>query len=414
MQVVVDNWVAAVRANLGTLPEGPNSALINDLPSVLLGLIDVLEGKEFSSTAFLNHANSRHLWSAFSAEHLRREYRLLRKVIFAALERDGLLSAQDRDTIFDYLDEGLAIASRRLDELSHFNDQLERQYLKLIERLVTESAQMRTLAESAEGLLEVVRQGMHADAAALLLYQADTLELRLASSTAISRQLALIYRAAVALASATVQTADSTDARLLAAEELGTEAYEALKGIGICWLVFVALPQSTWLPGTLCLGFREKPAFEPVALHLLKVLGERLTVFLSRIDVFEHSSVALERARRDAAVAEAERARLESEELQREQVAASILVDVSSVDGRMQMSVHNEGPPLSPEDQARILEPFERTERGAGVPGWGIGLTFVHGMVKAHGGSVSVESSAGCGTTFTVRNPMDSRPFQRG
>lgn len=540
-QVIVENWLSAARANLATFPEGPSSALVNDLPAVLDGLIDAFDGKAFSSTAFLNHANSRHLWSAFSAEHLRREYRLLRKVTFAALERDGTLSAEDRDVIIDYLDEGYAIAARRFDELSRFNDQLEKHYLQLIERLVTESAHMQTLAESADGLLDIVRQGMRADAAALLLYQADTLELRLATSTASSSQLASLYRAAIALASATAQTADSPDARLLAAEDLGSEAREALKGIGICWVVFVALPQSSWLPGTLCLGFHEKPVFEPLALQLLKVLGERLTVFLSRVDVFEHSKVALERARRDAAAAEADRARLESEGQEREEIAATIthdlrnplstakmgaevlkrgvarperaesvanlvlraidrsdrmisnlldsyrvrsgkqleltiekysmqdvaeevikdmkqlygdrfvlnaphpvvgfwsrdgmrrvlenlltnavkygapdtpiVVDVKQLDGRMQMSVHNEGYPLSLEEQARILEPFERARRGPGVPGWGIGLTFVRGMVKAHGGSVFVESSAESGTKFTVRNPMDSRPFQGG
>lgn len=80
----------------------------------------------------------------------------------------------------------------------------------------------------------------------------------------------------------------------------------------------------------------------------------------------------------------------------------------------MEMSVHNEGVPLTAEDQEKILEPFERAQRGSGVPGWGIGLTFVRGTVEAHGGNLSVESSADSGTTFKVRNPMDSRPFQGG
>lgn len=540
-QVIVDDWLLAVRSHVGTLPDAPASALINDLPTVLDGLIHALEGKEFSSTAFLNHANSRHLWSEFGAEHLRREYRLLRKIIFAELERGGVLAAHDRDIVIDYLDDGLAIANRRFDELTRFNEQLEKQYLLLIERLVTESAHMQTLAESADGLLDVVRHGVRADCAALLLYQADTLELRLAASRASSPQLAELYRAAIALAGASAQTAHSAEARLLPVDELGEEVRRALEGLGLTWVALVPLPQSGWLPGTLCLGFHEKPEFEPVALELLKVLGQRLTVFLSRIDVFEHSKVALERARRDAAEAEANRARLEVEGREREVVAATIthdlrsplstakmgaevlksgagsperresvanrvlraidrsdrmisnlldtyrvrsgkpleltierysmnevaeqviddmkqvhgdrfvldapaqitgywsrdgmrrvlenlltnaakysapntpiVVKVRELDGRMQMSIHNEGPPLSAEDQAKILEPFERARHDAGAPGWGIGLTFVRGMIKAHGGNLFVESSAEQGTTFTVRNPMDSRPFQGG
>lgn len=79
----------------------------------------------------------------------------------------------------------------------------------------------------------------------------------------------------------------------------------------------------------------------------------------------------------------------------------------------MHLSIHNEGLALSPEEQARIFAPFERgksAERSA-QRGWGIGLTLVKGIVDAHGGVVSVESTPGGGTTFTVRNPIDSRPF---
>jgi len=307
---VIEQWLSAIRQQMAAVPEGSESALVDDLPTLLDGLADALEGKPFPSSVFLNHANSRHVWSAFSAEHLRQEYKVLRKIIFAELEREGPLSSHDRDVIVDYLEEGLAVAHRRFDELGRFNEQLEKHYLQLIERLVTESAHMQTLAESADGLLDVIRQGMHADAAALLLYQADTLELRLASSTASTPQLAPIYRAAIALASADAQK-QSPEARVVSSESLGGEASQALKGIGINWVVFVALPRSGWLPGTLCLGFRERPSFEPVSLELLQVLGQRLTVFLSRIDVFEHSKVALERARRDAEAAHSERARLE-------------------------------------------------------------------------------------------------------
>jgi signal transduction histidine kinase len=81
---------------------------------------------------------------------------------------------------------------------------------------------------------------------------------------------------------------------------------------------------------------------------------------------------------------------------------------------RMSLSVHNNGPTLSAEEQARIFLPFERSKSAerSGKAGWGIGLTLVQGIVDGHGGTVSVESSPERGTTFHINNPMDSRPYQ--
>jgi signal transduction histidine kinase len=36
----------------------------------------------------------------------------------------------------------------------------------------------------------------------------------------------------------------------------------------------------------------------------------------------------------------------------------------------------------------------------------------VQGIVDSHGGHISVESTPHGGTTFTILNPMDSRPYQ--
>jgi signal transduction histidine kinase len=92
-----------------------------------------------------------------------------------------------------------------------------------------------------------------------------------------------------------------------------------------------------------------------------------------------------------------------------------ITISVSVADGdKMALSVHNHGPALSPDEQARIFRPFERGQSAerSGKRGWGIGLTLVQGIVDAHGGRVTVDSTPGGGTTFSVKNPMDSRPYQ--
>jgi PAS domain S-box-containing protein len=83
---------------------------------------------------------------------------------------------------------------------------------------------------------------------------------------------------------------------------------------------------------------------------------------------------------------------------------APVTVRVDEREGEITLAVHNQGPPIAPEDQARIFQPYQRAqpEAGGAPKGWGLGLTLVHSMAQAHGGSVRVQSSAEAGTTFTV------------
>jgi signal transduction histidine kinase len=72
------------------------------------------------------------------------------------------------------------------------------------------------------------------------------------------------------------------------------------------------------------------------------------------------------------------------------------------------LEVHNEGPPIPPEQQPRIFEPLERgLERpeDRGGRSIGLGLYIVRSIAQAHGGTVEVRSLPGEGTTFTLRLP---------
>ena len=84
---------------------------------------------------------------------------------------------------------------------------------------------------------------------------------------------------------------------------------------------------------------------------------------------------------------------------------------VASDEGRLFLSVHNQGNPIPPESIAVLFQPFRRSLAAERSPksGWGLGLVMVQAIAEAHGGSVAVESSESVGTVFTLDILCDAR-----
>jgi two-component system, OmpR family, phosphate regulon sensor histidine kinase PhoR len=84
-----------------------------------------------------------------------------------------------------------------------------------------------------------------------------------------------------------------------------------------------------------------------------------------------------------------------------------IIVRLLSESGTLTLEIKDKGIGIPPEFQNRIFEKFFRVPTGDvhTIKGYGLGLSYVHSIVKSHQGSIRVSSEPGIGTTFTLVFP---------
>lgn len=70
------------------------------------------------------------------------------------------------------------------------------------------------------------------------------------------------------------------------------------------------------------------------------------------------------------------------------------------------LSVRDDGIGIAPEDRERIFQRFYQVDAARGQDGSGLGLLMVQQAARLHGGSVTVHSWIGEGSTFIVRLPL--------
>jgi len=84
---------------------------------------------------------------------------------------------------------------------------------------------------------------------------------------------------------------------------------------------------------------------------------------------------------------------------------ARINVEVSKVNGTVQVRVADNGRGIPESVRGKLFEPFVSCGKENGT---GLGLTVVHKIVQDHGGEVAVEETSGAGTIFRLTLPMAS------
>jgi len=80
-------------------------------------------------------------------------------------------------------------------------------------------------------------------------------------------------------------------------------------------------------------------------------------------------------------------------------------VDVRVRDGFVCVAVSDDGPGMGPDLRARAFERFSRGETAGAIAGSGLGLAIVETAVQRAGGSVSLRTAVGQGTTVELRLP---------
>ncbi len=68
--------------------------------------------------------------------------------------------------------------------------------------------------------------------------------------------------------------------------------------------------------------------------------------------------------------------------------------------------IRDQGIGISPDDQQKLFNAFQRGDNVGDRPGTGLGLVLVKRCLELHGGQVWIESKVGAGTTVTIRFPV--------
>lgn len=91
---------------------------------------------------------------------------------------------------------------------------------------------------------------------------------------------------------------------------------------------------------------------------------------------------------------------------------STIEVQLTMEDGEAVLRVTDHGVGIPVAEQARIFDRFYRAGNVTSGPsrGFGIGLYIVREIITLHGGSITVQSTEGQGSTFTIRMPLRKSP----
>jgi two-component system phosphate regulon sensor histidine kinase PhoR len=89
--------------------------------------------------------------------------------------------------------------------------------------------------------------------------------------------------------------------------------------------------------------------------------------------------------------------------------APDILIRTANIDGSLRLEVKDNGIGIAKGHQRKIFEKFYRVPTGNvhDVKGFGLGLNYVQSIIRAHKGSIKLESDLGMGSIFKIYFPIE-------
>jgi signal transduction histidine kinase len=85
-----------------------------------------------------------------------------------------------------------------------------------------------------------------------------------------------------------------------------------------------------------------------------------------------------------------------------------VIVALSTEDNVALVAVGDEGIGIAAEDMSRLFVRFSRLGRVSDIPGTGLGLYLARELARLHGGDITVVSTPGQGSKFTLRLPLET------
>jgi signal transduction histidine kinase len=90
-----------------------------------------------------------------------------------------------------------------------------------------------------------------------------------------------------------------------------------------------------------------------------------------------------------------------------------IEIAVRKLSNGIEIAVTDQGPGIAPEHQAQLFQQFTRFASTKNYGGLGLGLWISKEIVRAHGGTIRVQSQLGHGASFVVELPNRTHPAAR-
>ena len=88
--------------------------------------------------------------------------------------------------------------------------------------------------------------------------------------------------------------------------------------------------------------------------------------------------------------------------------AGEVAIKVTAANGSYTVAIKDTGPGISAADQAKLFQQFQQADNSItkSKGGTGLGLAISKKIIELHGGSISVQSSVGQGSTFAFTLPI--------